>query len=92
MANTGTVPAVAAVSVLLAPAAEELIYRGFLLPSLTGFMPYPLAVWLPSTSDMYVCMVLPQCCRIGTTICSDLGCTQTCSDMLESLLEHANAP
>lgn len=44
MANTSTVPAIAAVSVVLAPAAEELIYRGFLLPSLTKWMPTPLAV------------------------------------------------
>jgi len=41
------VAAAGAASVVLAPALEELLYRGFLLPSLTRRLPVSVAVTLP---------------------------------------------
>lgn len=42
--QAATIGAIAAASVVGAPALEELTYRGFLLPSLTKWMPTPAAV------------------------------------------------
>lgn len=42
--RTGTIVAIATASLIGAPALEELVYRGFLLPSLTKWMPTPAAV------------------------------------------------
>lgn len=39
-----SVAAAGIASILLGPALEEAIYRGFLLPSLAGFLPIPFAV------------------------------------------------
>ncbi len=42
--QTSTVAAIAAASVIGAPLLEEFTYRGFLLPSLTRWLPTPAAV------------------------------------------------
>ena len=42
--QTSTVAAIAAASVVGAPLLEEFTYRGFLLPSLTRWLPTPAAV------------------------------------------------
>lgn len=49
--QTGTIVAIAAASLIGAPALEELVYRGFLLPSLTKWMHTPAAVSV--TLNMY---------------------------------------
>lgn len=48
----GTLVAIAAASIIGAPALEELTYRGFLLPSLTKWMPTPAAV----SSSLRLCV------------------------------------
>ena len=42
--QTSTVAAIAAASIIGAPLLEEFTYRGFLLPSLTRWLPTPAAV------------------------------------------------
>ncbi len=69
----GAAPGLLLASLALAPALEELLFRGFLLPCLAARMPLPAAVRAPNAANRGASNVPYHLEPVGTCACVSLS-------------------